>query len=226
MTEHSKDKITRIIKALLAKAAGTDNEAEAATFAAKASEMMEQYQVEIFDIIADDPVDMTVAYTGRGDGPARYKSRLCAAVGAYYGCRTIFSTKGKELTVKLIGRESSRITADLMFPFIYEQCRAQAKSIAEATGQNVGACEREVINALILRLDNLRDKQKPTEPKMAAGKNSLVVTDAINAKVEELFPGLKDARASTIGTSYMAKKAAAEISLHRQADQSETKRLK
>jgi len=41
MTNQSKDKITKIIKALLAKAAGTDNENEAAMFAAKAQEVTE-----------------------------------------------------------------------------------------------------------------------------------------------------------------------------------------
>lgn len=226
MSEVNKNKITQIIKALLAKAAGTDNEHEAGVFAAKAQEMMERYQVEVLDILADDPVDMTVAFEGRADGPARYKSRLSSAVGAYFGCRTVFSTRGTRLTVKLIGRESSRITAELMFPFIYDQCKAAAKRISVETGVKADICERDVINAMISRLARLTREQKPVEPSTVAGKNSLIVVDAIKAKMEELFPDIKDGRAASFSTSSMARKAAEDISLHRQTTGGDTKRLK
>lgn len=228
MTDASKNKITKIIKALLTKAAGTDNENEAAVFATKAAEMMEQYQIEVLDVVADDPVDMTIGFRGRKDGPIRYKSRLCSAVGQYYGCRTVFATSDKELTVKLIGRESSRITAELMFPFMLLQCRAVAKKIAENTGGKVSVCERDIINALIHRLQRLTNEQvgRTVQPKTSAGKNALIVQDAIKVKMEDLFPNLKTGRATSTGSSSEARKAAEAISLNKQTAGTETKRLK
>lgn len=50
-------KIKARIMALLAKANGTDNEHEAEAFLAKAMELMQQYQLDVSDMVdADDPI--------------------------------------------------------------------------------------------------------------------------------------------------------------------------
>lgn len=132
MSNTSKDKITRIIKALLAKAAGTDNEAEASIFATKAHDMMEQYQIEVSDVLRDDPIDRNKPYSATTSSPS-YKKFLWRSLARYYGCKTMLHwVSHTEYEIHIVGRESARVTTELMYPFIMKQvrdagagCRAQ-----------------------------------------------------------------------------------------------------
>ena len=228
MTEQSKDKITKIIKALLAKAAGTDNENEAAIFAAKAHEMMERYQIEVSDVLKDDPVDRSKPYSATSSSPS-YKKHLWVAIARYYGCKTVISWKTHtDYEVHIIGRESSRITAELMYPFIMEQVRKEGRRIAPEMGLKPEASIRDVANALVLRINRLIAEQERNQPKPAtvAGKNALVVTSAVNQLMEQLYPRLKNVNGRGIGTNSAARGAAEGISLNRQATGGGTKMLK
>lgn len=226
MSDQSKDKITRIIKALLAKAAGTDNEAEADIFLAKAHEMMEQYQVDVTDFEKDDPIAMTVAWSGRSDGPNRYTMRLWKEVSMFYGCRIVYNhIDHKKVNCEIVGRESSRITAELMFPFILDQVNTSVKKIIETHGGERGAVWRDVVNALVLRIARLRREQKVVPPQTVSGKNALATIDAVKAKLDELYPRLTTGIARSLSTSGAARTAAEGISLHRQTTGSTTKRL-
>lgn len=228
MTDQSKDKITRIIKALLAKAAGTDNEAEAAIFAAKAHDMMEQYQIEVSDVLRDDPIDRNKPYSATTSSPS-YKKHLWRSLARYYGCKTMLSwVSHTEYEIHIIGRESARVTTELMYPFIMEQVRAAGRKLSDSCDLKPEACIRDVANALVLRLDALIAEQKENDPEPVtqSGKNALVAVNAINALMLKLYPKSKPGAARSIGTSASATSAAAGISLHRQAGQSDVKRLK
>jgi hypothetical protein len=226
MSEQSKNKITKIIQALLAKAAGTDNENEAALFLGKAQELMEKHQIETIDILKDDPVDMSVLHTGRADGVDRYYARLMSSLANYYGCRTVFSRRGRVLEVKAVGCESARVTTELMYPFILDQCLKAAKKVVAETGCTYPAARGKVINAMMFRLNRLVLERKPEEVKTSSGKNALVVVNAVKAKMSELFPDLKDGRDSSYGTDAAARREANGISLNHQTGSSETKRLR
>lgn len=228
MTEQSKDKITKIIKALLAKAAGTDNENEAEVFAAKAQELMERYQVEVNDVLKDDPIDMTKAYKATSSAPS-YKKFLWRSLAHYYGCETMLQWTGHTTyEVHLVGRESSRITTELMFPFIMQQVRAEGRKIAKQTGQKPESAIRDVANALVLRLDRLVKEQRQREPQPAtvAGKNALIATNETAALMKKLYPNSRIVGRRGIGTSGAAKAAAEGISLNQQMSGGGVRRLK
>jgi len=228
MSDQSKDKITRIIKALLAKVAGTDNEAEAAVFAAKAHEMMEQYQIEVSDVLRDDPIDRNKPYSATTSSPS-YKKHLWRSLARYYGCKTMLNwVSHTEYEIHIIGRESARVTAELMYPFIMKQVREAGRKISDMGDMKPEACIRDVANALVLRLDKLTAEQRENDPAPVtqSGKNALVAVNAINALMKQLYPNAKPGAARSIGTSGSATAAAAGISLNRQTTGNTTKYLK
>lgn len=227
MTEQSKDKITKIIKALLAKAAGTDNENEASIFAAKAHEMMERYQIEVNDVLKDDPIDRSKPYAATSSSPS-YKKHLWRALAHYYGCKTVLQWTGDtDYEVHIIGRESARVTTELMYPFIMQQVREAGRKLSQGCSIKPEACIRDVANALVMRLQKLTAAQRATEPQPVtqAGKNALLVISETKALMERLYPKLKSVSGRGIGTSDAAPGAAEGISLSRQTTGSTTKRL-
>ncbi len=226
--DSSKEKITRIIKALLAKAAGTDNEAEASIFAAKAHDMMEQYQIEVSDVLKDDPIDRNKPYSATTSSPS-YKKHLWRSLARYYGCKTMLHwVSDTEYEIHIVGRESARITSELMYPFIMEQVRKAGRKISEEGDLKPEAAIRDVANALVLRLDRLIAEQKQADPAPVtqSGKNALVAVNAVNALMKKLYPNAKPGVARGIGTSLDARGAAEGISLSRQMGGSDMKRLK
>lgn len=87
-------KILTRIKALLAKANGTDNQHEAEVFLAKAQELLQEHQLDssaLDDV--DDPIEVgRVAFTAAAKPPSWHKN-LFIAVGCYYGCQVAISTR-------------------------------------------------------------------------------------------------------------------------------------
>lgn len=215
-------KYADIVRALLAKAAGTDNEHEAEVFTSKAEELMAKYQVSVGDILIDDPIDASVLFEGKSG----YKSRLCAAVAMYYGCQTVLTKRFGKKYITCVGRESARVTTELMYPFIYEQCRKAGIAIATRTDETVASSERRVVNALTVRLFTLIRQREPEVAGTPSGKNALIVVDAIQAKLKERFPNMTMGKARAITTSDLAHEAAAGVSLHRQTSHDEVRRLK
>lgn len=133
------ERIKRIITALLAKARGTDNEHEAEAFLAKAMDMMQQYQLDISDMVdADDPIIHHTGLSQAASGHA-WRWKLYSSVAKLYGCKSIHVDvgyrpgKNGKLTAwheqRLVGRESAIITTDLMYPWIVEQVRKAAEGI-------------------------------------------------------------------------------------------------
>lgn len=65
------DRIKKIISSLLAKARSTDNEHEAEAFLAKAMEMMQQYQLDISNMVDEgDPILNHTGVKGAASGHA------------------------------------------------------------------------------------------------------------------------------------------------------------
>lgn len=211
------------IKALLAKAASTEFEHEAALFADKARQLMEQHQIDATDLEHDDPVDVSKPYKATSSAPS-YKKHLWTSLARYYGCRTVLIwISATEYTVDIIGRESARLTTELMFPFVLEQVRKAAKKIYDERNplDRVVTQEqvvRQVANALVLRVQSLVVEREAVKanPATNAGKNALVTLDAVTALVERLYPNPSKGSKRGIGTSGAARSAAAGISLNQQ----------
>lgn len=226
MSNEAIQKIKQRIMALLAKAKGTDNEHEAEAFLAKAMEMMQQYQLDVSDMVdADDPILHHTGLSQAESGHA-WRWKLYSAVAQLYGCKSIHvdvgyrpGAKGKMTPwyeQRLVGRESAIITTDLMYPWIVEQVRKAAKDIAKVTGMSEQGQAKRVAAALISRIHKIIRDQQATEPTTAAGRNALVVLNQVVAKYDELYPNAETMKSRGSVTDGLARKAAEGIGLHRQ----------
>lgn len=228
-------KIKARIMALLAKANGTDNEHEAEAFLAKAMELMQQYQLDVSDMVdADDPILHHTGLSQAKSGHA-WRWKLYSAVAQLYGCKSIHVDVGYRKTTKgkmtpwyeqrLVGRESAIITTDLMYPWIVDQVRKAAKDIAKITGMSEQGQAKRVAAALITRIHKLIRDQKQREPTTAAGRNALVVLNQVVAKYDELYPTAEKMKSRPSVTDGLARKAAEGIGLHRQTGHAKQLRI-
>lgn len=226
MSNEAIQKIKQRIMALLAKANGTDNEHEAEAFLAKAMELMQQYQLDVSDMVdADDPILHHTGLSQAESGHA-WRWKLYSAVAQLYGCKSIHvdvgyrpGAKGKMTPwyeQRLVGRESAIITTDLMYPWIVDQVRKAAKDIAKITGMSEQGQAKRVAAALITRIHKLIREQQAAEPTTAAGRNALVVLNQVVAEYDELYPTAETMKSRPSVTDGLARKAAEGIGLHRQ----------
>lgn len=228
------DKIKKIIMALLAKANGTDNENEAAAFLAKANEMLQQYQLDIADIVdAGDPILNHVGLKQASSGHA-WRWRLYSKVAQLYGCKSIhveMMVPGKNGKLvpgyeqRAVGRESAVITTDLMYPYIVGQVKAAAKRLAPITGMSEQGQAKRVAAALITRIASMLIEQEAAKPETAAGRNALLILDQVSAKYDELYPDTVTIRNNRSVSDGLSRDAANSISLHRQTGGGSTLKL-
>lgn len=237
------NKIKKIIQALLAKATGTTNEAEAELFLAKANELLQRHQLDVSDLVdADDPIVHHVGLSQAESGHA-WRWRLYSAVARLYGCKTIHcdvglrdNGRGRKVPFyeqRLVGRESAVITTDLMYPWIVGQVRQKAREIVaqiklmydEEDIKDNDLCTSEqgqakrVAAALISRINRLiaLEQANPSVAMTETARNALVViSNAVTARYEELYPDTVTLK-SRPKTDHLSRKAAESIGLHRQA---------
>lgn len=219
------ENIKRKIAALLAKARSTENTHEADAFIAKAQEMLEVYQLEEWDLGATDDLTgvdvITNAYT-------RYYS-LWGALARYYGAEMIrrkVRRNGKlKLEVDIVGRESSRVTTQLMFPFIMQQATAAGRKLkAEGHYGSAPALTYYVINALVFRIWKLVAEAEAHKSAKAQSR-ALVVVPELEAFIKDRYPNIKEGRASRLSSTSAARAEAEKVSLYRQTKGNEQLKL-
>lgn len=213
------DKIKKQIAALLAKAEGTDNEFEAATFMAKVNELLERHQIEMHEVRNagedSDPL-------GREEGTTNlYASMgwardMAGSLARYYGARMIYHKVGNHYQYTVLGRESARMTFELMLPFVISQVRIEAKRLLDTHKQGTRSIwERQVGQALWVRISQLLPKVEAHRAELTA--NALVPVSDVNALVEREFPDMRKGKDRKVSYSSEARNAAAKVSLHHQA---------
>lgn len=209
-------KLKEKIRALLAKAQGTEHAGEAAVFLAKAQDLMEKNQIELFELGEEDPIGVTLGVQGQ-PGPLSYKPKVQAALAQYYGARPVlrYSTHSK-FTVELIGPESARITTELMTEFVWEQVKLRAVEVVAKTKVNKPAAIREVAKALVNRIAIELQKRKPASEAAAGTSLSLVVLDAVQAFMDKMYSDIEHTKGRKIMLNRAAMDAAQNISLHQQ----------
>lgn len=226
--------IKRKIRALLAKANGTDNEHEAAAFVAKANELLEAHQLDGWDVTdatgsaANDPVDREVLFEWKDATPSMNDHKLITALARLYGCRVI-TQHGRGLntartrsvnTTKLnaIGPMSARETTKLMFEFVMQQCKEAGKRLSKQGFGQASKMQLRVVNALTARIYNLIADQNAAEStrSVVAASRALVVVDAIEQIVSKEFGKLTMTKARAVTTTEAARGEAEKVSLHRQ----------
>lgn len=240
-------KILSRIRKVLAKAEGTDNPHEAEMLMIKVQSMLDEHNLQLLDVERasdEDPIgtDFNAAHVFVKDS---WFKHTAAALAYLYGAQVVWTkvTKNKTL-IHISGRESARITWQLMLPFIRKQIRAQAKKLRDNLIQrwvDVGyserdaiiigkinsqaAFERQVGNALTRRIQMLHWEAKHRdEDRVASGGRALVPVDLINAEVDRAFGEVEGASFKG-ATTREAANAAAEISLHRQAGGEKAKQI-
>jgi hypothetical protein len=222
------DKILDRIRKVLAKANSTNNTAEAEMLMAKVTEMLEAHNIELVDLnrTGDDPMgterDVGVIWPN-----TQWLGKMAGCAARYFGCRVVLSqvTKNKK-HMHVVGRESARVTFQLMLPYLVSQVRRQAKVLQEQ-GMSKLVSERQVANALTERLWilHLESKQRDRVRVEAGSSSALVPIDEIEAEMSSAFPGLRQGKSSVIKTSNAARKLAEGISLHRQTTGNSTRRI-
>lgn len=220
----TRESIKSKIAALLAKAEGTDNQFEAATFMAKVNELLERHQMEMHEIRASmgdkDPMGFQKGETNIY-ASAIWIRNVGGALAVLYGCTLIYRRMGNHTTYDVVGRESSRTTFELMLPFIVSQVRVQAKTLI-SKGLTKSVAEREVAQALEHRIW-LLSRKAVEQREVAVGKGLIPVSD-LKAAVAEYFPDLKEARPRNLDFGRLAEEQAAKISINIQATDKQDKK--
>lgn len=207
------------IKALLAKAASTDNAAEAEAFAAKAAELMDKYQIDIDQLgEAGDAIGEDTGYTTKERKPV-WQNYVASATARYYGCDTVLSTRWDGTKTQFIGRESARMTAMEMLPYFIQTINRLARDmVAEDKARGIRSYQRATAHRIGLEFANRLGELTPDRPKAAtaAGGNALILLDQQRAWLAEHYPNLKTGKARSFSSSTRHRDAAASIGLARQ----------
>jgi Protein of unknown function (DUF2786) len=228
--EDNMNKTLRIIRALRAKAEGTDNEAEASAFMAKVSELMAQHGLEEaqLDVKEQSGIDHERTAEKSWDAsPSR--QQLVYALSRLYMVQ-IVKHPSSEQRWSLIGRKHNIVMVREMAEYLIGTTRR----VSNKWGRETGNSGRSVIDfrkgcfdRLRERVDLLRKQQieaatpqynargNPQNlPALYAQENSLVLSER-----DRIFPRLGKARASSIrmGSAAMhGRQAGDSISLNRQ----------
>lgn len=235
------------IRKVLAKAEGTDNPHEAEMLMAKVEAMLEEHNFSMLDVAkaGEDPIGTThdAAYCWVSNS---WVVTLSTQLARLYGCRTVTLQRRNKISIALSGRESGRVTFQLMLPFVLKQVRAEARAnrdnditgIVAATGwdwdraasdasiKGIGSYERAVGNALAIRVAGLwRAAEARDADRVARGDRALVPVDMVEAEMYAAHPGVYTKKPSTVRTTAAAKASAERVSLHRQTTGANTLRI-
>lgn len=218
----STDKIIDKIRKIIAKADGTTHPSEAETFMAKAHAMLEAHNLSLLDLA--DATAADADEIGTTDDlvtvlkSSYWAKALTFSLAQYFGCRAVLLTRGNHLAFCVTGRESARVTFELMHPYIMRQVRAQGRELSKtgkASSPSAGA--RAVGNALTDRVNFLIwEERKKEEARVESGCRALVPVDAVKAAEAERFPELRTVKSRPKTTTAAARDAADRVSLSHQ----------
>lgn len=215
MADH---KIIKRIRKVLALAEGTDNPQEAEIMMAKVYSMLTEHNLELVDVETaseDDPVDVDRKAYKHYVKDSWFRWTVIR-LGQLYGVTVVYYKIGKNTTaMDAVGRESARITLQLMVPFVRKQIRAQAVALAADEGYSRAKAERYIANALNLRILRLAASEI-RKSSVKTGGVALVPVDEIKQKLDSEFGDLTNVRQRSTTTTSKAVERAKEISLNRQ----------
>lgn len=220
MSKANVEKLKTKIAALLAKAGGSDNQHEAEAFAAKAQQLLDEHQLSIGDVIKTDPIERTVIAVGPKTAKP-WHARLPQIVAKYYGCDLVSWHENGVIAYTAVGRESARITAAMMYPFIAEQVRAKALEYQKVTFFSRKRCMNDMTDAFYKRLLLLIRAQETTAAATGGHSRALVHVDEAKAWMNANMENLKQGKPFTVADNDITRELAAEISLAKQVTEAD-----
>lgn len=217
--------IKQKIAALLAKADGTDNQFEAAIFMAKVNELLEKYQLDLAECVgASDPLGRQMGTTNIY-ASMTWARDLVGPLCRFYGARVIYGHRNKNhFPYSVVGRESARMTAEIMLPFVISQIKQRAKTFAKEQGITPAVAEREIGHGVRLRIlnDLAKVEARRAELKTSDG-TALIPINEVDAYLLEAAPDTQPVKPSKIKTTNSAYEEAQRVSLNVQATGKHTK---
>lgn len=210
-----KDKIAK----LLAKAEGTDNAYEASVFMGKVNELLEQHQIEMHEIRShggdNDPMGEQMGEFNLY-ASMTWSKMLISLCCKYYGARSVWWKQKNHLKYQLFGRESARVTAELMIPFIISQVRQRARQFSEETGRTLSVAQREIGHALTIRVNSMLNASEIHRAELT--RNALIPVDTTQDYMDKYYGDtLRVGKARQLKYSNSARDHADRISLNHQA---------
>jgi hypothetical protein len=217
------------IKKLIAFADSTAHPEEAETFMAKAHELLLAHGISLLGLgrMGDDPVGQSQSF-GHNTASDQWRGEVAHALSTYYGCKTLFSAVDKyNKSWFVFGRESARITFELMWPYIDRRVMELARREHKAGNYtDVRMARRKIGNALARRIWVLINERRAQEAAATeagitpvhagTGVNALVPVDIITAAMDDAFAERKTSKAAQLKTDGNARNVANEVSLNLQ----------
>ena len=166
------DDLLRKIRALDAKARKTNNEHEAATFAAKVQELLEKHNLSV-DVLREQATERFGGVKGdrvrqKGWGASPYRRMLVGAVCELYYCRALYYKHTDEFMI--IGKPVNVIVAKQMIEYLLGVVLRASRDYGATTNKAKLDFRRGMIIRLSHRLTQmLAEKQR--EERMREGNN-------------------------------------------------------
>lgn len=224
----SNQKIADRISAMIAKAESSTHPEEAATFMAMVHKMLEEHGMSMLDVgtlNSDDPVGHK-RRAGKFYASESSFRDTAFSLAEYYGCTAYISVMGNHRYITVIGRESARITFELMWPYVKKCIRAEARRLTKEEGSTFARQQRWVADALTHRIDKiLFERRYGANAPQDRGVNALVPVDVINAYCKEHFAHAKTVRDRDLQSSSAARAAADNIGLDVQMSSAATRKI-
>lgn len=232
-------KIADKISKLIAKAESTTHPEEADSFMLMVHKLLEQHGMSLLDVgklNSEDPVGQT------SDAGKFYASEsafrdVAFYLAEYYGCKAVVHVHGNHRNLSVFGRDSARITFELMWPYVKKCIRSEARRLHNVVKaefapipvpsklSTVARQQRWVADALSSRLLRaIHDRRRETPEQ--TGVNALVPVDLIQQLMDDLYDDIKTAKDRQLKTTAEAREAAGNINLNEQVDSAERKKRK
>jgi len=216
------DKLDTVRK-LLAKADGAATPEEAQTYTAKAVELMARHGIDSALLAAADPGrDEIGAHRLEMDGPySAGKARLVVWTASALRCRGVLHEAGggRIAAVTVFGFASDRERVEMLYTSLLMQATAQlTRQRPRRAGESVAAYRRSWLHGFAVEVHRrlvaaeTRAASTSVRPAPAGTSVALVLADRtsqVDRAYVEAFPGLGQARRSTLSGSGFAAGAAA-----------------
>lgn len=226
------DDLLRRIRALRAKAEKTDNEHEAAAFAAKARQLLAEHDLEEaqLDVSSAPPNDVEHHPSVRDWNQSPARRMLAGAVCRLYDVRALIANKRSDGLI-LVGRRASIVMVKEMMEYLVTTTIRLSRKWAK---ENL-APDREMIDfrrgcfdrlrERVLELKQNQDAEKPVYTPRGNPQNLPAVyardREIVEARVRQLYPSLTRVKQKiNVGATGLTHGRAAgdTIGLHRQIE--------